>query len=75
MREIGLKDPRFATWATLTKEQINVEHHMLKQFDVVDTGALQLECSAITFPSETGEEALECSSERSQLVPKEKTIP
>ena len=69
------KGPKVATWATLTKEQINVEHHhMLKQFDVIDTGDLQPECSAIIFSGETEEaEALESSSERSQLVPKEKT--
>jgi len=73
MHEIGLKDPRFAIWATLAKEQINVEHHCLKQFV---TGALELECSAILSTGETEEEeALECCSERSQLVQKEKTIP
>jgi len=42
---------------------------MLKQFDVIDTEALQLECSGIVFSRETEvEEALECSSERSHLV-------
>lgn len=47
---------------------------MLKQFDVIDTGDLRPESSAIIFSGETEEaEALESSSERSQLVPKEKT--
>ena len=65
MREIGLKDPRFATRATPTKEKING-----------NTRALQPECNGIISSDEPEEEEdLECSSEPSQPVPKEKTIP
>ena len=49
---------------------------MLKQFDVIATGTLQLEYSAIIFSGETeAEEALESSGEQWQLVQKEKIIP